>query len=63
MLIRVSCPRCHITVWTDDPEFARSADFHVGKCDNAPKRQAAPRKSRAKFVAEQSAPLALAAAR
>jgi hypothetical protein len=63
MLIRVSCPRCHITVWTDDPEFARSADFHIKKCGSAPKRQAAARKPRAKFVDQQSAPLALAAAR
>ena len=63
MLIRVSCPRCHITVWTDDPEFARSADFHLQKCGKAPKRQAAPRKARAKFVDQPSAPLALAAAR
>ena len=62
-MIRVFCPRCHITVWTDDPEFARSADFHIKKCGNSPKRPATPRKARAKFVEQQSAPLALAAAR
>ena len=61
MLIRVSCPRCHITVWTDDPEFARSTDFHIKKCGYSSKRPATPRKARAKFVGQPSAPLALAA--
>ena len=62
MLVRVSCPRCQITVWTDDPEFARTADFHTRNCTQKPRqRRSSPRKSRAALT-EIQPPLALAAA-
>ena len=62
MLVRVSCPSCQITVWTDDPEFARTADFHTKNCGQKTRqRRVSPRKSRA-TVTEMPAPFALAAA-